>query len=313
MTWRRGIRRGFRQIVRDRGWGTTFVLLTTLLLLMQLFLVILLGLEGGNRLLIGRAMLHLEIQSDASQSAVQEFYAALKQQSFVREIEYVTREVALQREEQRDPALVAFLKEYALENPFPDTLSVLLVSLASYDAFQAFIQQEQWQGVIDPTYLSSVTGQERTVRTLLQVTGAVRTLVTIFMGAGFLVLCFVILEWVTRSMARRREEMELEQVLGASPFSILLPLVIEMSVFLMGSAVVSMVLTGIFLAGVPLLFPAMALEESFTAFLSEVRPLLMQLLPMLFLAELLLLPLLSFGGTVLGARALFGRSFAPSL
>lgn len=310
MTLRRGIRRGCRQIIRDRGWATTLVLLTTLLLLMQIFIVLLLGLEGGNRLLTGRATLQLEIHPGAAQQNVQELYATLKQQSFVRGVEYITREKALENETQRDPALAAFLQEYDLDNPFPDTLSVLLISLESYDAFNTFIRQERWQNVTETTELSSVTGQERTIRTLLQVAGAVRTLVILFIGTGFLLLCFVIFEWVMRSMARRRREIELEQTLGAPPLSILIPLVTEMSAFLLLSAILSMLLTGILLTGVPMLLPAVVLEETFTAFLTEVRPLFLHMLPLLFLVELILLPLLAFGGTALGARATFGRSFS---
>ncbi len=307
---RRGIRRGCRQIVRDRGWGTTLLLLTMLLLLMQIFSVLLLGLEGGNRLLTGRAALHLEIRPDASESDMQELYAALRQQPSVRSVTFVTRAEALRREQLRDPELIAFLEEYDLDNPFPDTLSVLLVSLDAYDDFHSFIRQDRWQDVINPAYLSSVTGQERSVRTLLQVTGAVRMLVTLFIGAGFVLLCFVIIEWVMRSMTRRRREIELEHALGAPPLSIIIPPVTEMSALLLLSGVLSMLITGALLASVPLLVPAMASEEPFTAFTAEAVPLLWQVLPLLFAAELLLLPLLAFAGTVLGVRATFGRSFA---
>lgn len=307
---KRGIVRGIKHVVRDRRWGTTLLLLTLLLFLMQLLTVFLLCGEGANRFLVSRAALHVEILPTAAQENIQALYAALREQPYVRDIAFVTKEQALEQEKRRDPDLVRFLQEYKIDNPYPDTLSVTLSTLDSYDAFNGFIQNERWKNVVNPSYLSSATDQEQSIRILLQVTQVVRILVAFFIGVGFFILCFAIIEWVLSHMARRRNELLLEHVLGAQPLSMLAPLVTQMSVFLLIAHVIAMAAIVLLLVLLPLLMPAVALEEPFVELKEQMTPLLWSVLPSLFVAQFFLLPLLALGGTLFGARSLPGARLA---
>lgn len=299
---RRGGKRGIQQIVRDRTWGTTLVLLTALMVLMQLLVVFLLGVQGVNHMLASRAAIQMEVLPGASDQNIQEFYAALRAEEFIQDIEYVPREQAYQIQRERDPDLVAFLEEYKLDNPFPDIFRITLSQAASYDTFVAFVQREQWRQVVDPSFLSSVTEQEQEVRSLLNVTGAIRMLTFIFLIVAFIVLCFVILEWVSRTTQRRGGEVMLESLLGAPAHAVLLPFVAEMALLLLGALLLGSALVLLFTAALPAIMPAIAMEEAFQAVRADITPLLWSVFPVVFIIEAFVLPLLALAGTMIGAR-----------
>jgi len=299
---KRGLRRGMQQITRDRTWGTTVTLLSALMILMQLLMVFLLGVQAVNRLLISRAAIQLEVLPGAADQEIQELYASLRAQSFVDHVAYVPSEKAYELQRQRDPELVAFLEEYSLDNPFPDTIEVTLATLGEYDTLTQFIQQDRWRTVINPSYLSSVTAQEREIRSLLQVTSGIRTLTVLFLCVAFAVLCFVVIEWAARATHRRSQEIMLENLLGAPPVAVLLPFVTEMTILLLSALFIGTVLVALFLFVLPLFLPALALESAYGEVSGQILPLLTSVFPLLLLFEILLLPALSAGGTVLGTR-----------
>lgn len=302
MFLKRGLRRALHQISRDRSWGTTLTLLTALMVLMQLLVVFLLGANGVNSLLVSRSAIQLEVLEAAQDQDVQELYAALRAQPFTEGVEYIPREKAYELQKTRDPELVSFLEEYGLANPFPDTFSVTLHDLADYDVFAAFVQQERWRTVVNPSYVSSVTRQESEVRSLLEVTGGLRTLTSLFLFLALLTLCFVMVEWAARATMRREDELTLENLLGAPSHAVLLPFAAEMSILLLCALALGTALVLMVIAALPLLMPALALEAAFVQLRSEVMPTLYASLPFLVLLEIILLPLLAFGGTLLGVK-----------
>lgn len=288
--------------MRDRTWGPTLLLLTALVLLLQLLAVFLLGAQGAGRFLESRAALRIEVLSTASEPDIQDLYAALRAQPFIRDIRFVTRGQAYETQRKSNPELVAFLEEYKMENPFPDTFSVTLASLAGYGAFQEFLRAPRWKSVVNAGNFSTLTEQERQTRTLLQAAGVVRTLTALFLCLAFVLLCFAVFEWVVRSMMRRRQELLLEHLLGAPPLALLLPLAVEMAVLLLCAVAFSAAGITVFLLLLPRILPALTLEAPFAELREAVVPLLRSALPLLFLLELFVMPLLALGGTVLGSR-----------
>ncbi len=303
---KRGLKRGIVQLSRDRSWGMTLALLTALMVLVQLLLVFLLGVQGVNNVLSSRGAIQLEVLGSATDQSVQELYAALRNQPFVADVEYITREQAFERQKLADPELIAFIEEYNLENPFPDTFSVTLSALGDYDAFSTFVQQDRWRSVVNPSFLSSVTAQEREVRSLLSITGAVRTLTSLFLFISFLVVGFVIVEWAARTMSHRSDEVMLEHLLGAPPHAVVLPFAAEVMILLAASLIIGSALVLAAVTALPVILPGLLVEDAFRILRSEIMPLIMSLFPLLALLELLLLPALAFAGTVLGARKQLG-------
>ncbi len=298
---KRGITRGVRLVMREK-WGMTFFALLSVVLLLQFLVASLLGVRGVTTLLTTRGDLQLEVVAGAADRDVQELYAALRELPFVDSVTFVSQEQAFENERTRDPGLVAFLEKYKMQNPFPDTFSLTLVSLQFYDSLRTFVEQPQWKSVVHPSFLSSVTDQEQRVRSLLKVTRAVGAISGLFLLLSGIALTLVIIELVRRRAQRRSSELRLEEYLGASSTDVLLPFVVEMAALLLLSLLVASILVLVAFWFLPM-FSSTFSSGSFVTLRSELTHLFMALGVPLLLLEVLLTPVLAYGGAMMGLRA----------
>lgn len=298
---RRGLRRGLLMLLRDRKSGMTFVALLSVVLLLQFLLLAFLGVRGVSTLLVTNGDLRIEVLPSAVDRDVQQLYAALRELPYVHSVVYIPKENAYERERERDPELIAFLEKFKLQNPFPDTFSLTLVTLRHYGALRSFLERPDWKSVVHPSFLSTVRGQEQRVRGLLQVTRSVGVLTGFFLLLSVSVLLLVLVELVERRSQRRAREVELEELLGASATDTVAPFVTEMTAFLLVALVVASLIALVAYAVLPWFSSAFA-QGSFLALRRELTHLLWAFgLPLLFL-EILLVPVLATGGVLLGLR-----------
>ncbi len=308
---KRGVHRGLSTLRRERGWGTSLWALVGVVLLVQLFLVLCVSVQGIDRLLRTQTDLRLEVQLGASDRQIQEFISATQQLPEVSEVEYVTREKALERERIANPDLIKFLDQFNISNPFPDTIAVGLNSLSAYDSFSTFVKEERWQTVIDPGFLSHATGQEHELRRMLRLTDAGRSLAifVLFLTGG--ILLFVVVELVRRRAFLRKEEVFVERMSGAQEASVILPFATEATVLLVTALILSLVCLVLLLFFLPVLVPALSDIGIFGSLRSEISRLLTIYGPMLFILQLLLAPGVGFVGAFLGTRG--GRGSLASI
>ena len=299
---KRGIRRGALTLRRESGYATTLGVLAGVAFLTQLLLLGGIGVEGAHRLLESRLDLRLQVVDGAPDRQVQEFLVALQDQPFTASVSYVTREQAYERERARNPELTSFLEEFDIQNPFPDTIAVSLRSLGDYDAFAAFARDSRWTPVVDPGFLSQASGQEQEVRQMLRVTAAGQALLGAFLILVAAVLLFVLIELVRRRAMVRREEILVERLFGAPVLSILVPFATEAALLLAASLAASVGLLALILWAAPLVVPALAPGGPFEPVRAQAVQLLAEYAPTLLGVQLLLIPVLSFGGAWLGMR-----------
>ena len=287
---------------RERGWGTSVWALVGVTLLVQIFLVLCLGVQGVDQLLRTRTDLRLQVQEKVTDRQVQEFVAAAQQSPGVSAVEYITREQAYERERKSNPDLVSFLEQFKIDNPFPDTIAVTMDDLGSYDTFATFAKQPQWQGVIDPAFLSQATGQESELRRMLRLTDAGRSLSFFVLLLTGGILLFIVIELVRRRAFLRREEVFVERMSGAQEASVVLPFATEATILLFGALAMSLACLFLLLFLLPLLVPALGDTGTFGALRSEVGRLLAVFGPMLIVVQFLLAPGIGFVGAFLGTR-----------
>ncbi len=297
----RGIRRGLLTLRREREYGVTLAALFGVLLLCQMLVGVTIGIQGLHGLLQSQLDLRLTIQDTATEPDVQEFIGALKDLPSVRQVTYVTKEQAYERERGRNPDLVHFLEEFKIQNPFPDTLAVSLASLKDYDAFETFVRQEQWAATVDPSFLSQSTSQEQEVRQMLRLTETGRMLAFGFLAVLALVMLFVLIELVRRRAMQRREELLVERLVGAPELSMLVPFATEAATLLLASLILSVLAMGAILWLLPSVLPVLA-SGSFAALHGQVVGLLWFWLPLIGIAEIVLLALLACAGAYIGAK-----------
>lgn len=301
------MRRGVLTLLRERGYGATLLALFGVVLLMQLLLVTALGVRGVHNLLQSRLDLRLQVQETAADQSVQEFLVAVRQLPYVSQVTYITREQAYELERKRNPDLVAFLEQFKIQNPFPDTVAVSLKSLSDYDTFAQFSRQPQWRAVVDPRFLSQATDQEKEVHELLSLTDAGGALALFFLALIAGILLFVLIELVRRRALQRSEEIFVERLVGAQEFSVLVPFATEAALLLLGAAVLSALFAALLLLLLPSVIPALSPGGPFAALQAEMQRLLPFALPPLLIGELLFVPAISVLGAFLGMRPYLKR------
>jgi len=308
---RRGIRRGWLTLGRERNWLTTLGAFTGLCIVVQLVIIAGMGVQAAESSLRARTDLRLEVRDGVDDAEFQKFYASLQQLPAVENVEYVTKEQALDQERARDPNLDALLEQFDLGNPFPDTVSVTLRSFQDYDAFAEFIGSPQWASVVDPTFLSKATSQEQQVRDLLRVTTAARGLATFFLVLTSIVLLFVVIELVRRRCLGRRDEIFVERLVGAPSVSVVLPFATEGALLLAAAVFVSIGCVALAGTALPMIVPAVGADGAFAAFASDVTTSLAKRLPFLIFLEALAVPVLALAGAWLGLRPMLKTSRLP--
>ncbi len=297
---RRGIRRGVLTLWRERGWGTTLAALTGILLIAQLLVTSALAAQALEVLVRSETDLRLEILGGATAQQQKEFFAALQAQPEVAQAEYITKERAKELERQRDPDLVAFLDTFKLSNPFPDTISVTLKNLDDYDAFAQFVRSDEWRAVVDPGFLSKATDQETRIHELIGLTQAARLLAILFLGLIGIVLLFVVMELVRRRALMRSEEVFIERLFGAQDTAILLPFIVESTLLLFLSLIITSALLAVFLYVLPTVAPVLAEGGTFATLRRQMIPLVQTVLPLFIGIEFLLVPVLATFGAWFG-------------
>lgn len=303
VTMKRGIYRGFTLLWRERSWGTSLGALVGVLILVQMLLAGLFAVAAVQNILTAQSDVRLEIRSDALRAATQQFLSALKALPYVSDASYITREQAYARSAKEEPDLVSFLEKFGMGNPFPDTIGVTLASLDDYPLLSTFITGAEWQQVVDPTFLSTISRQEERMHELIRVARGGRSLAILLLGLAGGVLLATVVELTRLRAFHRRDEVLVERLAGANTTTIILPFAAEATALLWMGILVSTIAMTVFLFTLPLLVPALSANGALGALREAASPLLASWLPVCIVLQLLLAPLLATLGAWLGIRS----------
>lgn len=294
---KRGCIRGLKNVVREDGWAGSVGSLFGVLLLGQVLLLLVFSAHVGVQFLREQTDLRLEILDSASDDHIQDLVQNVRSLPYVEEVLYVTREQAFERQRERDPQLIAFLEKFGIANPFPETLGVRLKSIADYPRFLQFLQQPVFAQTIDPQFLSQTTDQERQLYQLVGIVSSARTFLIAVVILFVLVLLFVIAELIRRRAMLRRDEVFVEQLVGAPAIFTALPFAVEIALLLLVSLVLSLLFAAAAIAVAPAVLPSLAAGGAFAVWGQAIVATLLQWLPLTLLAQFLLIPALAVAAT----------------
>jgi len=302
VTLKRGMHRGCTLLWRERSWGTSLGALIGIMILVQMLLAALFSVAAVQKMLVAQSDVRLEVRSDAPRAATQQFLSALKALPYVADASYITREQAYARAAKEEPDLVSFLEKFGMGNPFPDTIGVTLAALDDYPLLSTFISGAEWQPVVDPTFLSTISKQEERMHELIRVARGGRSLAILLLGITGGVLLSIIVELTRLRAFHRRDEVLVERLAGANAATIIVPFAAEAAVLLWMGILVSAILMTIFLLFLPLLVPALNASGALGTFREEVSPLISAWFPVCVILQILLAPPLATLGAWLGIR-----------
>lgn len=312
ITFRRAAKRGVVSVFRDEGWGTSVGALFGVLLILQMLLLLAVGVQGGLELLRQRTDLRLQIRSTATDTQIQDLFQNVRQLPYVEDAVYVTREQAFERQKKRDPALIEFLTTFGIENPFPDTLGVRLRRLQDYQEFIQFLRQPVFAAVVDPAFLTTATDQQDQVERLTEVVSASRILLLFVTGLTVTVLLFITVEFIRRRALQKRQELFVQQLVGAGMPDILLPFMIELFCLLAAALFCSYLAGVVMILLLPRFLPALGSAGMFAPWSAASVSVLFSWLPWILFFESILIIFLSVAGTLITLRSQMTLAISPS-
>ena len=274
-----------KNIWRDRGISFATIFVTTLTLsVTSLFVLALVGSGLALDYLESKAQLTAFFTNEASEAQVLALQGALQKMTGVLEVSYTSKEEALDiyKEDYQDEPM---LLESISANIFPASLDIRAEKIEDLELVNRRLQVNDL--VEEVIYFQDVAANFQRVSTLVRQVGLV--LVAILTTISLL----IILLSIGMSIHRKKEEIEIMRLIGASKWYIRLPFVIQGAFYGVVAVLVSFVLI---LALIPVGYPVIS------SFLSGMP--LPELTPLLA-AELILGELLGAG--LLGA---FGAMLA---
>ena len=298
--WLRSVRRGAVTLWRERDWLTALGALTGVLLLVQMMVFSMFALKSTESMLKSRIDLQLEFMEEIDDQQIHTFLNSLNELPYIASFKYITKQQAYAKMQQHDPELMAFIEQVGLQNPFPETVSVTLNTIDDYDAFSAFLAQERWGTVIDPSFLSEKTDQEAYVYELIDLTATGHGIALAFLLLTGGILIFVTTELVRSRLLRRAEEILVQNLTGAYPLAIFLPFAAEMTILIAAAAVLSIIILGGLFILSPIFISALAQEGALQSFNENLFSLVLSWGALVLLLEILAIPLVGGIGTGLG-------------
>jgi cell division transport system permease protein len=312
VTFKRAFKRGALSIFREEGWATAAGSLFGLLLLAQVLLLLGVGVQGGLDVLRQDTDIRLQIRPTATDGQIQDLLQNIRALPLVEDVVYITREQAYERQRTQDPSLIEFITKFGIENPFPDTLGVRLRQLDDFPAFLEFLKQPVFTAVVDASFLTSTTDQQQQIERLIQIVKSARTVLSFIIGFSVFILLFVLVELIRRRALMKRQELFVEQLVGAGRFDILLPFMVEMSVLLSIGLVCSLGLNFVLLWFLPTLLPALAQNGMFAPWAQASSIVFWHWLPWIVFFEVLGIMVLSVLATLIAFKAQLQSELLPS-
>lgn len=299
----RSVQRGAVNFAREKGWFAALGALCGVLVLAQLLVLLIIAMQATKTVLESRVDLRLELLEQADNQDVQVFLSILGQQPFVASVSYITKEQAYAQMQAHDPTLIAFIEEFKLANPFPETVAIVLRSIEDYHALSEFLAAPQWGGIIDPTFLSETTNQEAYLYELLDLTAAGYTMAFVFLAVTGGIILFVTVELVRSRVMQRADEILIEHLSGAFPLAILIPFAVEAMLLLLLATTGSVLMMGILFWAIPGTLSSASVSGALGPLISECIAMLRRYGLVILLLEAAMIPVMGGLGAWLGILA----------
>jgi cell division transport system permease protein len=220
------VRESLRSIRRNAipSFAAAASVLVTLLVL-GVFIPVVQATTGAANEVRSKVLLDVYLKTDDKPRDIQRVKALLARQPNVKDVQFVSKQQAYQRERARNPEAYALLGS----NPLPDTFRVTPDDPAKINAIRDALSPVTPSGartVVDPA-IDEVKNRRDETNKILTATRVVK--LTMALLAALLVLASVLLvsNTIRLSLFSRRREVEVMKLVGATDWFIRWPFVIE--------------------------------------------------------------------------------------
>ena len=242
---KRIIRSSWKSFYRNKGLSlaTLLIMVITMSLFTSLFL-----LRGITDFLIleiqKRADISVFFNLNVLEEEILKIENKLDQMPEVKEVQYVSREEALEKFKERhkdNPAIMAALEEIGV-NPFPVSLNIRAVGLKEYAIIANFLEDPLFVNLI---YKIDYLERKPLIERIFAITSNIKWIVIILSLIFGLVAILIFFNTIRLSIYAQKEEIAIQKLVGASNW------------FIQGPFIVQGIITGIFAVLISLLIFAL--------------------------------------------------------
>jgi len=227
--------RALRYAFKDFGRNFWLSLVTiTVLVLALLSVNILISLNAlSDRVITAvkeKVDISVFIKADVEQAQVANFEEKLKKRPEVKEVIFVSKDVALadfKEQHKDDPRILEAIKEVE-KNPLADTLIVKAKSIEDYKQILSFINLEENQNIIK---YQNYTDHEKIIARVNDISKKAEEVSLIISLVFAVIAILIIFNAIRVSVYTRREEVSVMRLVGASSSFIRLPFLLESVIY----------------------------------------------------------------------------------
>jgi len=209
---------------------STIVLIAVIIFIFNIFLTINFVIKYALNDLTQRVDLVVYLKSDIKYHQVQDIMNELKEQKGIIDVEYTSRNEALEIVSKTHPETVEILKTYEIENPLPPSLNVITEKPEYHIMVQQFLNQEKYRSLIsqDLNAEEKVAKANEIVSKNLTQLSRVTNQIIFWILIIFIIGTFVIIiNAIQLTIYSRKKEIYIMRLVGATRNFIRLPFLFE--------------------------------------------------------------------------------------
>lgn len=232
------IKSGLKSFWRN-GWLSTATISVMALTLIVIAGLLISGVVGDAllKILQNKVDVSVYFNLDTPEQDILEVKSELENLAEVKEVDYVSRETALERFEERhsdDPVLIQSLKELE-NNPLEASLNIRAYESSQYAAISGFLESS-YQSIIDKVNYKQ---NKEVIGKLSNITVNVRRAGISLAGVLILIVILVTFNAIRLTMYNSREEIRVMKLVGASNWFVRGPFIVEGVLYGISSSLIS--------------------------------------------------------------------------
>lgn len=219
------IKLGLTNFWRNRWLSFAATLIMTLTLLIISTFVILTIIIGRTTTSIRDRMdLSVYFQDSAANEQIVSLQRQLAARSDVKEVEYVSKDEALERFklQQQGKKVSQFINPE--ENPLPRSLDIKAMAAENLEAIYQFVNQDQFKPIV---HNISYQDNKKIIDRLIAITSFLKEIGWLMSGVFVLISILVIMNTIRLTIFTRKDEIEIMRLVGANDSFIRVPFLVE--------------------------------------------------------------------------------------
>lgn len=242
ITIKRGIALSFSNLGRNiLSTASTVLVMTIILLLLNITLLLNNVVRNELEVLQSKVDIIIYLKDDADLLKIKELEDSLRNLDSIETVTYTSKDDALNKFLQNYPERDNPFQKYVLQNPLPADLTIVTKRAEDQQQILDYLKQSGYGNLLSSVSQSDIVNQQIT-RNVIIFTRSVEKFLFLLIVTFTLSAALIIINTIHFTIYTRKDEIEIMKLVGARPYFIKLPFLLEGMIYGGGSTAISMVL-----------------------------------------------------------------------